>query len=147
MDKKSYSIRLASWAGIINEANNSGMPKTTWCKQNGIRYRQFNYWQKKIRDFVLEHPDTPITNLPLEQQSLPEKPSELQFFEMTFPQDELSRPTHDNAEAIPTPPDPDPIAQMPTPHLMLKLDKFQLYIGDGCSKRDLYTMIKALRDA
>ena len=49
---------MKKWAGILQEAAASGLPKVTWCEQNGINRRQFFHWQKKIREFVLEqHPE------------------------------------------------------------------------------------------
>ena len=52
------SVRMKKWAGILQEAAGSGLPKVTWCEQNGINRRQFFHWQKKIREFVLEqHPE------------------------------------------------------------------------------------------
>ena len=58
MDKAVMSVRMRKWAGILQEAATSGLSKVTWCEQNGINRRQFFYWQKQIREFVLEqHPE------------------------------------------------------------------------------------------
>ena len=58
MDKGVMSVRMKKWAGILQEANASGLTKTEWCERNGINRRQFFHWQKRIREFVLEqNPD------------------------------------------------------------------------------------------
>ena len=36
MDKITHKVRCEQWTAIINECLASGMPKTTWCKANGI---------------------------------------------------------------------------------------------------------------
>ncbi len=58
MDSAIMSVRMKKWVDILQEAAASGLPKVTWCEQNGINRRQFFHWQKKIREFVLEqHPE------------------------------------------------------------------------------------------
>lgn len=53
MDKASYDIRIKQWLGVIQEANASGMTKSSWCELSGISLRQFYYWQKKVRNYAL----------------------------------------------------------------------------------------------
>ena len=40
MDKITHKVRWEQWTAIINECLASGMPKTTWCKANGISDKQ-----------------------------------------------------------------------------------------------------------
>lgn len=49
MDKSTHKVRREQWAAIINECLASGMPKTAWCKANGISDNQFFYWQRILR--------------------------------------------------------------------------------------------------
>ena len=49
MDKITHKIRCEQWTAIINECLASGMPKTTWCRANGISDKQFFYWQRILR--------------------------------------------------------------------------------------------------
>lgn len=49
MDKITHKVRCEQWTSIINECLASGMPKTTWCKANGISDKQFFYWQRILR--------------------------------------------------------------------------------------------------
>lgn len=49
MDKSTHQIRCEQWSRIINECLASGMPKTSWCKANGISDKAFFYWQRILR--------------------------------------------------------------------------------------------------
>ena len=49
MDKITHKVRCEQWTAIINECLASGMPKTTWCRANGISDKQFFYWQRTLR--------------------------------------------------------------------------------------------------
>lgn len=42
-------IRYNKWAEIVLAANNSGMTRAEFCKQNGINRKTFYYYQSKIR--------------------------------------------------------------------------------------------------
>ena len=39
----------------MNECINSGMPKTAWCRANGISEKQFFYWQRILRREAFEN--------------------------------------------------------------------------------------------
>ncbi len=92
MDRNSYAIRMASWAKIIAEANNSGLTKSRWCREHGIRLRQFHYWQKRIREFLLEHPDTDFEDFAGNGQHLPATVSEQSFCEISIPRESSAIP-------------------------------------------------------
>ena len=49
MDKITHKVCCEQWTAIINECLASGMPKTTWCRANGISDKQFFYWQRILR--------------------------------------------------------------------------------------------------
>ena len=49
MDKITHQVRAERWTRILNECMNSGMPKTAWCRANGISEKQFFYWQRILR--------------------------------------------------------------------------------------------------
>ena len=53
MDKASYEIRIRGWIDIIQAANASSLSKREWCAQNNVNRRQFYYWQKKVRDYLI----------------------------------------------------------------------------------------------
>ena len=45
MDQEVNIIRIENWKRLILEANNSGLSKTEWCRQNNISSKTFFYWQ------------------------------------------------------------------------------------------------------
>ena len=49
MDQEVNIIRIENWKRLILEANNSGLSKTEWCRQNNISSKTFFYWQRKVR--------------------------------------------------------------------------------------------------
>ena len=53
MDKASYEIRIRGWIDTIQAANASSLSKREWCTQNNINRRQFYYWQRKVRDYLI----------------------------------------------------------------------------------------------
>ena len=57
MDKITHQVRAEHWTRILNECMNSGMPKTAWCRANGISEKQFFYWLQMPSTFLLAaHP-------------------------------------------------------------------------------------------
>ena len=59
MDKITHQVRAEHWARILNECMNSGMPKTAWCRANGISEKQFFYWQRILRREAYEASQNP----------------------------------------------------------------------------------------
>lgn len=73
MDKSTHQIRCEQWTRIINECLASGMPKTSWCKANGISDKAFFYWQRILR-----------TEAYIEQKQLPAVTSSKQESQIAF---------------------------------------------------------------
>lgn len=53
MDENIKAVRREKWRQVIMLQKASGLTITEWCEQNGIRARQFHYWQKILRDNAL----------------------------------------------------------------------------------------------
>lgn len=49
MDKTTRNVRLAHWAKLIQQCNESGLSKKAWCEQNKINEKSFYYWQRCVR--------------------------------------------------------------------------------------------------
>lgn len=62
MDKITHKVRCEQWTAIINECLASGMPKTTWCKANGISDKQFFYWQRILRQEAYQQMESQSTS-------------------------------------------------------------------------------------
>ena len=134
MNEKAYAVRMASWAKIIAEVNDSGLTKTQWCQEHGIRPRQFHYWQKRIREFMLEHPGAAITDLSDTEHEVPAISGEPSFCEIRLSGD-TSQPSLAHPQTA------------PCPALMLQLNDLQLYISDGFSEESLSSVIRVIRNA
>lgn len=53
MDENIKAVRRERWRKVVMTQKASGLTITEWCEQNGIRARQFHYWQKILRDNAL----------------------------------------------------------------------------------------------
>lgn len=62
MNKITHKVRCEQWTAIINECLASGMPKTTWCKANGISDKQFFYWQRILRQEAYQQMESQSTS-------------------------------------------------------------------------------------
>ena len=49
IDKETTDIRIQAWLDLIRSANESGLTRGEWCKNNDISESAFYYWLKKIR--------------------------------------------------------------------------------------------------
>ena len=45
-------IRLAQWAEMVRQRNESGLTVTDWCKENGINLKTYYYRLKRMRQAV-----------------------------------------------------------------------------------------------
>lgn len=50
MDENIKAVRREKWRKVVMSQKASGLTITEWCEQNGMRIRQFHYWQKVLRD-------------------------------------------------------------------------------------------------
>ena len=142
MDKSVMSVRMKKWAEIIQEAATSGLTKTEFCARKGIDRRQFFYWQKQIREYVLEN--NPELGLPapphgqmhqireVNSQIMPALPV---FCEIT-PRDDAH---------------PAPAVQRPessfSPGAMIQVGSYRIYVGDSATERTLSTILSVIRNA
>ena len=133
MDKDTGRIRLQKWIAIIKEYNASGMTKTAWCKANGIKRRQFYYWQLKLRKLAAENAvDDP------QSLSLPEKTG---FYEIT----------PSSVSSFPTPftsPNSDsaiPGTQSESSGILLEYGGCRMTLENHFSEEALASILKVLR--
>ena len=54
MDKATTAIRLEQWANVFREWSESGLNKTEFCRQRGIREKLFFYYQRRLRNIMAE---------------------------------------------------------------------------------------------
>ncbi len=142
MDQAVMSVRMKKWAGIIQEAVNSGLTKTEFCEKNGINRRQFFLWQKRIREYVLEH--NPELGLPLPQRGQIQQIREV------------------NAQILPSLPvfcelKPQkeenfvPASQIPMnafcPEAMIQCGKYQIFVVESATERTLTIILSVIHRA
>ena len=137
MDKAIMSVRMKKWAGILQEAAASGLPKVTWCEQNGVNRRQFFHWQKKIREFVLEqHPELGL--------SVPEGQIRAVNNQMTS-----SLPIFCELKpqaTVPAAPENNPDAPF-SAEAMIQLGQCRVYVGNMTSERTLSMILSVIQHA
>ncbi len=46
--------RAKNWAMVIQECNSSGLSNREHCRQRGIAEKSFYYWQRKLRQQIVE---------------------------------------------------------------------------------------------
>ena len=90
MNQLTKDVRYRKWAEIILAANNSGLSKTEFCKQNGISKRTLYYYQNKIRqglyDNVMQEEAIPLVEVPLSgrQSSSSDRAAIIHFGDITI---------------------------------------------------------------
>ena len=50
--KVKKEVRMAQWAEMVKQRNESGLTVTDWCRQNGINLKTYYYRLKQIRQAV-----------------------------------------------------------------------------------------------
>jgi hypothetical protein len=135
MNQAVHFRRLQRWAQLVLEAENSG-DKITWCRQNHISYRQYMYWQRLVRDYLLEHGENSLSD-PAET-SLPVMESHPQQLV-----DVTAKIRTEEANAVPS----NAEDQSVKPELMIQYRDCRIYVSSAVSSQTLSTVMKALRDA
>ena len=46
--------RAQNWAMVIQESSSSGLSNREFCRQRGISEKSFYYWQRKLRQQIIE---------------------------------------------------------------------------------------------
>ena len=46
--------RAQNWATVIQECSSSGLSNREFCRQRGISEKSFYYWQRKLRQQIIE---------------------------------------------------------------------------------------------
>ena len=46
-------VKFAEWTKLIHECASSGKTIKAWCEENNVSRREYNYWQRRIREEVV----------------------------------------------------------------------------------------------
>ena len=128
MDRSSYQVRINQWVSIIREQASSHMTKSAWCRENGINLRQFFYWQRKLRNVMLESSNNTPSDLIPSKQNVPA------FCELSVPA--LKQP------GTIVPRDETSINGS---DLIIEINNCRILIGNSVSKKTLSYVIEVLR--
>ena len=137
MDQEVNIIRIENWKRLILEANNSGLSKTEWCRQNNISRKTFFYWQRKVR---LMEAQKALSSSELPSVSTGQKTAiSSDFVDMTHLYKETTAPT----ESVPSGNSQSGFA----PQLMLLADQYRILIGEDVREQTLSTVLRAIKHA
>ena len=137
MDQEVNIIRIENWKRLILEANNSGLSKTEWCRQNNISSKTFFYWQRKIR---LMEAQKALSSSELPSVSTGQKTAiSSDFVDMTHLYKETTAPT----ESVPSGNSQSGFA----PQLMLLADQYRILIGEDVREQTLSTVLREIKHA
>lgn len=137
MDQTTTQIRTEQWRQIVLEANGTSLTKKEFCRQNGIKEKQFYYWQRKIRrqdaaGFLAEA--TPPQDHSISADSPCSDTSSFVALDFSTPEDHFS----DLSSSVTT---------VFRPELMLQLNGVQLFVGETVHEATLQSVIRVLRNA
>ena len=137
MDQEVNIIRIENWKRLILEANNSGLSKTEWCRQNNISSKTFFYWQRKVR---LMEAQKALSSSELPSVSTGQKTAiSPDFVDMTH----LYKETTASTESVPSANSQSGFA----PQLMLLADQYRILIGEDVREQTLSTVLRAIKHA
>ncbi len=129
MDHTAAAIRRAQWEQIVLEANNSAIPKSAWCKQNGIKEKAFYYWQRKFRrEAAASAESAAVCAVPAAKSA---------FVELTVPE----------APAEPLASVKEPSLRKFIPEILLQVGDCRLFITGAVKKQTLNTVMQVIRNA
>ena len=69
--------RAQNWATVIQECSSSGLSNREFCRQRGISEKSFYYWQRKLRQQIIERSAPQLVQL--ETASVPDDMLQIQY--------------------------------------------------------------------
>ena len=135
MDHATTEIRTEQWRQIVLEANGSSLTKKEFCRQNGIKEKQFYYWQRKIRRQESSRLRLEATLAPVESTSVVSSCSSSSFVTVNLsePEDTSSLPLS--------------LSSTFQPELMIQMNGVNLFVVSSVHEETLQSVIRVLRNA
>ena len=135
MDHATTEIRTEQWRQIVLEANGSSLTKKEFCRQNGIKEKQFYYWQRKIRRQESSRLRLEATLAPVESTSVVSSCSSSSFVTVN-----LSKP--EDTSSLPL-----SLSSTFHPELMIQMNGVNLFVVSSVHEETLQSVIRVLRNA
>ena len=136
MNKDVRMVRLQQWMTLLQKVADSGIPKCTWCDQNGIPRRQFFYWQKKVQEYILSQ-QQPGLPLPASGEGIgvpgllsPKAPVFCELKPSSLLHGSHVEPTASRSAGI-----------------MLQIGQYQVFVGNTADEHTLAMVLSVLRRA
>lgn len=130
MNRSDVENRHAHWNAIIQEAEKSGMPYSSWCREHDVKLSQFYRWRRKLRESNTEKKTGSNKKPKTVQEDIPETV----FCEIKAPTAEVTS-LHDVIT--------DEMSGF-VPEAMLLIGQVRLLVGSGVSEETLKTILSVL---
>lgn len=140
MDENIKTVRREKWRKVVMLQKASGLTITEWCERNGIRARQFHYWQKILRDNALLEMSADHSS---SEPMLPACESAREVAVQTFAEIPISSqvlPRTDMENDFPE-------SCIPNSGIMIHYQGIQVNISDNFSERTLARVLQVIRNA
>ena len=140
MDENIKAVRREKWRKVVMLQKASGLTITEWCEQNGIRARQFHYWQKILRDNALLEMNTEQNaSEPMLSACVSSHDTAVQVFaEVPITLQPLQEDNPDK-----------PLSGIASPDsgIMIRCQDLQIRLSDSFSERALAKVLQVIRNA
>ena len=136
MDKNVMDVRLKSWIPVFEEQARSGLTKQAFCEKNNIKRGDFFYWQRQVREYLLEQQreGIPSNKAPAKEEKA------LGFYEISAPE-AVEKP---QTEIIAKP--YEPLVQMPS-SISISYGGFTIEMHGEVNEPALCAILKAVKHA
>ncbi len=136
MNSKVSSIRTEQWRKIVYDCINRDekISKRQWCEANGIRYRSYMYWQKKLQMDVIGQIEEQGISLPVRFESA----VPAAFADLTDHLETLSSNQEDDPSESDQKPEP------PAPELMIQTGGFRIYVNGSVQESTLQKVMRVI---
>ena len=136
MNKDVKMVRLQQWMDLPQQVAASGIPKCTWCDQNGVSRRQFFYWQKKVQEYIFSQQQSALP-LPANGEGTG-APAFLSTKPPVFCELKPSPQLHGSHV--------EPAASL-SAGIMLQIGPYQVFVGNTADEHTLAMVLSVLRRA
>lgn len=150
MEKNGSMIKLRRWARIIEAANASNLSRSEWCKKMGVTENAFYYWQRRVREYVLNQiPDrNESAGNTSSSVSVSEAPvSSPDFFEIVIPESsavsDTSSKTEDSVSLL-SQADSSTDTVADKSGITIRCGSFSIDVSEGFSKNTFQSVLEVI---
>ena len=134
MNSRVMELRIKKWIPVIEEQVKSGMTKEKWCAMHGIGRTSFFRWQKRVREYLLDHCKVQPSHCP---SSIPSN-HEVGFVELPSIQDSPAKMAGQRCEETIQ-------ACGVHPSISIRCGDFSVDFNDGVDEKQLSVVLRVLK--